>query len=61
MYRWIVATKARKPYAMAEMGTPKSAANTSAEMYGLERITATGSIRAGDAAGSLMPGNPARQ
>ena len=30
-------------------------------MYGLERITATGSILGGDAAGSLIPGNPARR
>ena len=44
---------------MIEMGTPKTAASTSAAMYGLERITATGSILVGDAAGSLIPGNPA--
>jgi hypothetical protein len=42
------------------MGTPKTAASTSAAMYGLERITTIGSILGGDAAGSLIPGNPAR-
>jgi hypothetical protein len=42
------------------MGTPKTAASTSAAMYGLERITATGSILGVDAAGSLIPDNLAR-
>jgi hypothetical protein len=45
---------------MIEMGTPKTAASTSAAMYALERITTTGSILGADAAGSLMSGNPAR-
>ncbi|GAA2145321.1 hypothetical protein GCM10009825_37840 [Arthrobacter humicola] len=45
---------------MTEMGTPKTAASTSAAMYGLERITTVGSILGGDAAGSLIPGNPVR-
>src|SRR6478735_1667893 len=59
-YCWTTATKARKPYAMTEMGTPKTAASTSAEMYALERMTTAGSKLGGDAAGSLIPGNPAR-
>ena len=44
---------------MIETGTPKTDASTSAEMYGLERITATGSMAGPDAAGSLIAGNPA--
>jgi len=39
---WIAATSARKPYAMAETGIPTIAASTSAPMYGLERMIATG-------------------
>jgi hypothetical protein len=45
---------------MAEMGTPKTAASTSAEMYALERITTAGSKLDAAAAGPLIPGNPAR-
>jgi hypothetical protein len=42
-YPWIAATRARKPYATVEIGTPASAARTKPATYGFERITVTGS------------------
>ncbi len=44
---WMVATSARKPYAMTETGMPTIAASTSAPIYRLERMIATGSMAGG--------------
>ena len=58
-------TSARKPYARAEIGMPRSAASSSAERYGLERMTATGSKADGPPVGegsgaSAGPGSAPR-
>src|SRR3954454_15423491 len=54
---WILLTKARKPYAATEIGTPMIAASSSAERYCFDLTTATGSIAAGPDAGGV--GDPA--
>ena len=56
---WIVATSARKPYAMTETGTPTIAASTSAPIYRLERMIATGSMAGGAPGGAVAACSPA--